>query len=73
MPRIDRNGLPGLALRLAVIGLAAVVFGWAPKPLLSQTTGGSSPIAPLESPKGLAGMPYALATIALRMAASKSR
>jgi hypothetical protein len=52
MTRIDRNGLPALALRLAVIGIAALMFGCAPKPLLSQTTGASSPAAPVESPKG---------------------
>jgi len=31
MTRIERNGLSGLALRVALIALAAVMFGCAPK------------------------------------------
>ena len=36
MSRIERNGLSGLLLRGAVIVLAAVMFGCAPKAMASQ-------------------------------------
>ncbi|HVY89095.1 MAG TPA: hypothetical protein VG942_09525 [Hyphomonadaceae bacterium] len=42
---IERNGLSGLALRLSVLALAALVFGCAPRPLFSDRTIASAPVA----------------------------
>ena len=41
--KIERNGLSGLALRIAVIGLTAFLFGCAPKQLFSDRTVASAP------------------------------
>jgi hypothetical protein len=51
--KIERNGLSGLALRIAMIGLTAFVFGCTPKSLFSDRTVASAPV--VEAPAASQG------------------